>query len=111
MKENLRTGIQYTPPVNNQYFIVNTEIVQKVWKLNSSLAFHLAIFCILMILKVVLIRQNYSKDVVFNKGSFYSEIIIILMISTTNESQEIWKASRSELNNKLTFLTLIQDSV
>lgn len=64
-----------------------------------------------MILKVVLIRQNYSKDVVFNKGSFFSEIIIILMISTTNESQEIWKASRSELNNKLTFLTLIQDSV
>lgn len=85
--------------------------MQKDWKLNSSLAFHLAIFCILMILKVVLIRQNYSKDVVFNKGSFFSEIIIILMISTTNESQEIWKASRSELNNKLTFLTLIQDSV
>lgn len=85
--------------------------MQKDWKLNSSLAFHLAIFCILMILKVVLIRQNYSKDVVFNKGSFFSEIIIILMISTTNESQEIWKASRSELNKKLTFLTLIQDSV
>ena len=64
-----------------------------------------------MISKMVFIRQNYSKDVVFNKGSFFSEIIIILMISTTNESQEIWKASRSELNKKLTFLTLIQDSV
>lgn len=85
--------------------------MQKDWKLNSSLAFHLAIFCILMISKMVFIRQNYSKDVVFNKGSFFSEIIIILMISTTNESQEIWKPSRSELNNKLTFLTLIQDSV
>lgn len=90
MKKNWRTGIQYTPPVDNQYFIVNTEIVQKDWKLNSSLAFHLAIFCILMISKMVFIRQNYSKDVVFNKGSFFSEIIIILMISTTNESQEIW---------------------
>lgn len=43
MKEN-RTGILNTPQIDTQCFLVNSGIVQNDWKLDSSLAFYLAIF-------------------------------------------------------------------